>query len=68
MIYGPLSWKDRLIRAAIGACLGAAAAVILMLFLDTWKWGLHRRPSNLLPAALVGAIVGGLLAFRRKQI
>jgi hypothetical protein len=66
MIYGPLTWKDRLIRAAMGACLGAAAAVIVMLQLDTWKWGLDRRPSYLLPAALAGAIVGGLLGFRRK--
>ena len=69
MIYGPLSWRGRLIRAAIGASLGSAAGVILMLEWDMFSlWALHQRSSLLLPAALVGAVGGGLWASRRRRI
>ena len=69
LVYGPLSLKDRLIRAAIGALLGAVAGFILMLRWDFFSlWALHQRSTLLLPAALMGALAGGLLAFRRKQL
>ena len=69
MVYGPLSLKDRLIRATIGALMGGAVGTILMLRWDFFSWWARdQRSSLLLPAALIGAFIGGLLAFRRKSM
>jgi hypothetical protein len=57
-----LSVAVRLFRAAVVAILGAGAAFVSMLYIDIWK-----RPgaadSLLLPAALLGGVVGGILGF-----
>ena len=65
-IYGKLTLRERLFRAAVSALIGAAAGFVLMLRTD-----LLRRvygESYLLPAALVGAALGGILGFRRTEI
>lgn len=69
MIYGELRLRDRIVRSAIGAVLGAGAGFLIMLR-DDMKNGLlmHSRLTYLLPATLVGAVIGSLLAFRRTRI
>ena len=69
MIYGDLRFRDRLLRAIIGALLGGGAGFLLMLDQDMRNGFLiHSRLSFLLPATCLGAVIGGLLAFRRKRI
>jgi hypothetical protein len=68
MVYGKLRLQDRLVRTAIGALIGGGAAFLIMLRFDLFGlWRMHARASLLLPATLVGAVIGGFLAFRRKQ-
>jgi hypothetical protein len=69
MIYGDLQLRDRLLRALIGAILGAGAGFLLMLRWDMFgTLGADRRSTLLLPAAGVGGLIGALLAFRRRRI
>ena len=67
MIYGEMSPKDRLIRGAIGAVLGAGAGLLVILSFDTWKRP-FAQSSYILPAVLLGAVLGSFLAFRRSRI
>jgi hypothetical protein len=66
MIYGDLRFRDRLLRGVIGAVLGGGAGFLLMLR------GVMRRSYShaivLLVATVLGATIGGILAFRRKRI
>ena len=66
MIYGDLRFRDRLLRGAIGAVLGGGAGFVLMLRGIIWRGYSH--PTVLLATTVLGAIVGGILAFRRKRI
>jgi hypothetical protein len=68
MIYGNLNLRDRIIRATIGAIIGGSAGFLLMLGADLRQPFMHDRSSYLLPMTLVGALIGGLLAFRREKI
>jgi hypothetical protein len=64
MIYGDLRFRDRLVRAIVGAILGGGAAFLLTLRWDMRgqrPWGAH---SSLLPATVIGAAIGAALAFR----
>jgi ammonia channel protein AmtB len=54
--------RERLVRAAVIAILGAAAAFVLMLSIDFWKRP-YAEDALLLPAALIGGVVGGILGF-----
>ncbi len=67
MTYGDLSLRDRLVRGAIGAVMGGGAGFLLMLRLDLFgrQW---ERSTLLLPATVIGATIGGFLAFRRTRI
>jgi hypothetical protein len=69
MLYGDLSFRDRLARAVIGAVLGAVVGALMVFSWDmrSW-WVLHQGPTFLLPGALVGGVVGAIWAFRRKRI
>lgn len=69
MIYGDLSFRERLFRAAIGAVFGGGAAFLLMLRNDMFGGPIkHSQSTWLLPATCVGAALGALLAFRVKRI
>jgi hypothetical protein len=69
MIYGDLRLRDRLLRALIGAILGAGAGFLLMFRWDMFgTLGADRRSTLLLPSAGVGGLIGALLAFRRRRI
>jgi ABC-type proline/glycine betaine transport system permease subunit len=59
---GNLSIGDRAFRAAVVAILGAGAAFVLMLSVDFWRRP-YEASSLLLPAALIGGVVGGILGF-----
>ena len=66
MIYGELSFRDRLLRGAIGVVLGGGAAFLLMV--RGIMLGGYSHPTLVIPATLLGAAIGGVLAFRRKRI
>ena len=69
MLYGDLGLRDRLLRAGIGAVLGAIAGGFLVLAWDMRSslfW--HQQRSFLVPGVLLGGIIGAILAFRRKWI
>jgi hypothetical protein len=69
MIYGDLSLRDRLLRALIGAIIGGGAGLLFMLRQDMLgRFFIDQRSTFLLPATCIGAVIGGLLAFRRKRI
>jgi hypothetical protein len=67
MIYGDLRLRDRLVRAALGAVLGIGAGAFVGWGMDM-RAGLHRQYSLLLPATLIGGVIGAVLAFRLKRI
>jgi drug/metabolite transporter (DMT)-like permease len=66
MIYGDLRFRDRLLRGVIGAVLGGGAGFLLML--RGVMRGSYSHAIVLLAATLLGATIGGILAFRRKRI
>jgi hypothetical protein len=68
MIYDNLRFRDRLLRAIIGATLGGGLGFLLMLRGMRGNLLLHSRSAFLLPATCVGALIGGFLAFRRKRV
>ena len=66
MIYGDLRFRDRLIRGAIGAVLGGSAGFLLML--REFMRRAYSHSTLLIPATILGAAIGGFLAFRRTKI
>ena len=67
MIYGDLRLRDRLLRAVIGAVLGGGAGFLLMLR-ELMRGATFTHATLLVPATILGAAIGGLLAFRQKKI
>jgi len=69
MIYGDLTLRDRLLRAAVGAILGGCAGFLFALGEYCPKGPLIRGVLiPFVPAAAVGAAIGAWLAFRVKKI
>jgi hypothetical protein len=66
MIYGDLRFRDRLFRGVIGAVLGGGAGFLIAL--RNIMLGRSSHSSLLIPATILGAAIGGFLAFRRKKI
>jgi hypothetical protein len=51
-----------MVRAAILAIPGAGASLVFMLSIDIWKRP-YASNSLLIPAALIGGLVGGIVGF-----
>ena len=66
MIYGDLRLRDRLLRGVVGAVLGGGAGFLLMLREVIWRSYSHA--TVVLGGTVLGATIGGILAFRRKKI
>jgi hypothetical protein len=65
-LYGDLRFRDRLLRGAIGAVVGAGLGCLFALQ-EVMRGG-HANPVVFIPATLVGGAIGGWLAFRRRRI
>jgi tryptophan-rich sensory protein len=61
-MHGNVSVGVRIFRTAVVAILGAGAALVLMLSIDFWKRP-YAADSLLVPAALIGGAIGGVLGF-----
>jgi len=65
MIYGDLRFRDRLLRGVIGAVLGGSAGFLLGFRQTMWR---AHYATLLITATIVGAGIGGFMAFRRKKV
>jgi hypothetical protein len=61
-----MSMRVRLFRSAVLGILGAGAALVLMLSVDFFKRP-YATNSLLMPAALIGGVIGAALGFFRTD-
>jgi hypothetical protein len=64
MDWGRYTLGERAFRCVVLAVVGAVLSLILILRIDMKRWS---GPSYILPAILVGALIGGTYGFFRNR-